>query len=90
MQATVQVTDDVARALHGRAPATHESDELLRQLESMGLTLEPMHAHTGDPELQTFFTVQLPDDGTGEDVMRHLREFAAIEAAYVKPPDDLP
>jgi hypothetical protein len=90
MQATVQVRDDVARALHRRAPATQEAGQLLRQLESMDLTLEPIHPHTDDPVLQTFFTVQVPDDGTADEVIARLRELAAIEAAYVKPPDALP
>ena len=90
MQVTVQVSADVARALHQRGPPTVESEELLRIIETFGLALEPMHRDTDDPNLQSYFTVEVLDHATVQRVMNRLQQLAAVEAAYVTPPHGLP
>jgi len=90
MQVTIQVSADVAIALNQRGPPTAESRRLLRMIEIFGLTLEPMHLDTNDPNLQSYFTVEVPDYAIAQRVMDRLRQSEAVEAAYVKPPDDLP
>lgn len=89
-QVTVQVSADVARALRQQRPATAESESLLSMIETFGLTIEPMHHDTDDPSLQSYFIVEAPDHATAQGVMDRLRQSEAVEAAYVKPPDELP
>jgi hypothetical protein len=89
MQVTVQVSSDVARALHRRGPSTAESGDLLRLIEMVGCALEPMHRDTDDPNLQTYFIVEVPDHATAQRVMNRLEQSKAVKAAYIKPPDEL-
>lgn len=90
MQVTVKVSEGVARALHQRSPPTAESEELLRIIETFGLALEPMHRDTDDPNLQSYFIVEVPGHATAQRVIDRLRQSEAVKAAYVKPPDELP
>jgi len=90
MQVVIQVSADVARALHRQSPPTAESEAFLRVIETFGLTLVPMHPGTDDPNLQSFFTVEVQDQGTAQRLIDRLQQLAGIEAAYVKPPDELP
>lgn len=90
MQVTVQVSTDVARALHQRGPPTAGSEALLRMIESFGFMLEPMHHDTDDPILRNYFIVEVTDYGTAQRVMDRLQHSEAVKAAYIKPPDELP
>ena len=90
MQVTVQVSADVAHALHQRCPPTAESEELLRIIETFRLALEPMHRDTDDPNLQSYFIVEVVDHATAQRVMNSLQQLKAVKTAYVKPPDESP
>lgn len=90
MQVTVQVPPDVARTLHQRGPPTAKSQALLGVIEGFGFTLEPMHLDTDDPKLQSYFLIDVPDHATARRVIDRLKQSEAVEAAYVKPPDELP
>jgi hypothetical protein len=90
MKVIIQVSADVARALRQRSPPIAESEELLRIIETLGLRLEPMHHDADDPNLQTYFTVEVQDQATAQRVIDRLQQLEGIEAAYVKPPDELP
>lgn len=90
MQVTVQVSADVARALHQRDPPTTQSQELSKLIETFGLTLEPMHRDRDDPNLQSYFTVEVLDHATAQRVINRLHQLEAVKAVYVKPPDELP
>jgi hypothetical protein len=90
MKIVVQVSADVARALHQRGPPTADSQELLRIIETFGLALEPVHRDTDDPNLQSYFTVEVLDHATAQRVMNRFQQSEAVKAAYVKPPDELP
>jgi len=90
MQVTVQVSADVAHALHQRGPPTAGSQALLRMIATFGLTLKPLHLDTDDPTLQSYFIVEAPDLATAQRVMDRLGRSKAVLAAYVKPPDELP
>ena len=90
IQVTVQVSADVARILHQRGAPTTESKELLKIAEEFGVVLEPMHPGAEDPLLTPYFMVEVPDSTTAERVIAHLRRSTAVEAVYLKPPDELP
>jgi len=90
IQVIVQVSADVARTLQQRGAPTAESQELLKIAEELGVLLEPVHPGVEDPLLAPYFMAEVPDSTTAEWVITHLRKFKAIEAAYLKPPDELP
>jgi len=90
MQVTVQVSADVARALHHRGSTSAASIELLSIIETFNLALEPMHPDTDDSSLQSFFVVEAQDSTTAQRIIDHLQELEAVEAAYIKPPDEQP
>src|SRR5215510_5737871 len=66
MQVVIQVSPDIARALHQRSPPIGESETLLRTIETFGLKLEPMHPDTNDPDLQSYFRVEVKDQATAQ------------------------
>lgn len=86
----VKVSADVARSLNHLAPPTAESEAVLRMIKTFGLTLEPMHRDTDDPNLQSYFIVEVPDDETAQRLIDQLLQAKGVEAAYIKPPDELP
>jgi hypothetical protein len=90
VQITVQVSDEVASALLQDSPPTARSEALARVLEPFGLTLEPLHPETADPTLRSYFTVAAADPATAQRVIDQLLQSGAVEAAYVKPPDEAP
>lgn len=103
MHITVQVRQSTAPALHrttkptatdrnrsSRERPAGETAELLRAADELGVVLEPMHTDTNDPELQSFFTVEVSDPQAAEHVINRLQQCSAIEAAYLKPMDELP
>jgi hypothetical protein len=91
VQISVQVQPDLAPAVDGRESPTAEVDELRRGLEELGVSLQPVHPGVDDPLLVPFFTVEVPDDEElAARVLAVLEESSAVEAAYVKPPDELP
>jgi hypothetical protein len=90
MEVVVQVSADVADALYRRGPPTSKSEELLRIIETVGLSLEPMHYETDDPTLRRYFIVEVDDQATAQRVIDSLQQSEAVEAVYVKPPDELP
>lgn len=90
IQVTIQVSADVARMLHQRGAPTTESKELFKIAEELGVLLEPLHPGAEDPLLTPYFMVEVPDSTTAEHVIAHLRQSMAVEAVYLKPPDELP
>lgn len=92
---TTVTPTDLRRRRKSAADASSQPDarraaELLRVADELGITLEPMHEGAEEPELQTYFTVEVPDAQTAERIAERLRACAAIEAAYLKPTDELP
>ncbi len=90
MQVVVKVSSDIGRSLHQRSPPTIESAELLRIVEAFGAKLEPMHPSTAELNLMSYFIVEVPDAETAQRIISHLQQSKSIEAAYLKPLDELP
>ncbi len=90
MQATVIVQQDVAQSLQHQRPPSAASNALLRLIEECGAVLEPLHPGTSDPQLASYFLLRTPQPSTGEEVITRLRDLEVVEAAYVKPQDELP
>lgn len=70
---------------HASAPLLQAGDLLVR----WNLQLRPLHAGTRDAGLARWFTVEVPV-GVAPDVLAALRAEAAVDAAFVKPPEEPP
>lgn len=90
MRLTIQVSNELSPSLIQGEPTNLETRELLRLGESLGISFQPVHPGTRDPQLATYFTVEVPDMQVAQDVLARLQEHKAVKAAYVKPPDELP
>ena len=90
MQVVIQVSADEARALHQLGPPTPESEALLKVINTYDLTLQPIHPGTKDPNLQTYFMLEVQDPETAQEIVDRLQQLPGVEAAYIKPPDELP
>ena len=89
LQVIIQVSADEARAFHEGGAPSAKSRALLRNVRKFSLTLEPLHRATDDLTLQSYFVVEVPDWATAQRVMKRLGRLKAVQAAYVKPPDEL-
>ena len=77
MQVTVVLRPDAAQ-------------EVERAAAEMGVELVPTHPGVDDPVLATYFQAEVPDMDTAARVVERLRRCAAVDTAYLKPPDALP
>jgi hypothetical protein len=59
-------------------------------LAEHSLTAQPLHPNTQDPTLASFYSVEVPPHRSVDDLLRQLHALNGVEAAYVKPPDELP
>jgi hypothetical protein len=75
-----------ARALHAGRPHP-PADEVERAARALGLRLEPLHLG-GPDELLPYFVAR--DGDEPERALAALRQCRAVEAAYIKPPDEAP
>lgn len=80
MELVIQVTPELGAELidPGDAPGPG-ARAILDRLERDGFALVPQG---GPPE---FFSVEVPDESTGEAIAADLRAIDGVEAAYVKP-----
>jgi hypothetical protein len=76
-----------ARALHAGRPYP-PADEVERAARALGLRLDPLHPG-GPDELLPYFMARA-DDGELDRALEALRRCRAVEAAYIKPPDEAP
>lgn len=83
----LQLEPAAARALHAGRPYP-PADEVADTASALGLRLEPLHPG-GPPDLMPFFVAH---DGYGNlaGALTALQACAAVEAAYIKPPDEAP
>lgn len=86
MRLTIQVSKEVAQPLARGETANPQVREILRLGEELGLRFQPLHPQTGDPQLARYFTAEVADGPAAQAVADRLREHAAVEAAYLKPP----
>lgn len=90
MQITVHVRGDAPTTRDIRPSPSPVANEVAQAAKELGVELEPMHPGVEDSSLAQFYTVEVPDTATAEKVIKRLRSCAAVEAAYLKPPDALP
>lgn len=90
MKVTVHVRPEADLKVSNEQQATPQAKEIAETAKELGVMLEPMHPNVDDPRLANSFAVEVPDAATAGRVIDRLQNLAAIEAAYVKPSDELP
>ena len=90
MHVVVQVSEEVAGALKGISTPTNKSLELTEVTERFGFSLTPLSPGMNDPLSSTLFDAEVPDRDTAVHLVAELRGCAAVETAYIKPPDEMP
>lgn len=97
MRVMLQLRGDAARELQGqsgRSAGFQEKEpdiqELLKAAAELGVRLEPVHPGETHPLLTPHFLVETPNRETAERVIDKLSGFKTVEAAYLKPDDELP
>ncbi len=90
MEVTIRVREDNAVVLYGQRPSNPAAKELLHMVEELAVVLEPLHPGSNDPHLIPYFRINVPDRAAAERIISRLQRCRAVEAAYVKPPDELP
>ena len=83
MQIVVQLKPALARQVHSARGG-------IAQAVVSGVVLQPIHPGTSDPDLMRFFTVEVLDRASAEQLIARLQQDAEVEAAYIKPPDEMP
>ncbi len=89
MEISVQLRPDLALAFQRADESAPEAEELGRQVEALGVRLEPVHPGETDALLARFFVVQAPDE-EAERIRAELAALSGVEAAYLKPAAELP
>jgi hypothetical protein len=90
MRVTIQLTDEVARALRKQSPVTPAAQQVSRLAHELGIELVPLHHRTDDRDLRRYFTADLPASERADRIVEVLRRDPSVTAAYVKPPEAMP
>ena len=94
MRVNIQLREDAARELQqgGAAgeSASAQTRELLDAASELGVRLEPLHPGQTHPLLVPYFVAEVPDRESAEKVIDRLSRFQIVEAAYLKPDEELP
>jgi hypothetical protein len=85
----VQLQPAVARGLHAAGVATVAA-AVQGIAAQFGTALRPLHPGVEDAALMPFFLAEVPDRATADRLIASLRTHESVEAAYVKPPDEMP
>ena len=84
MRITVQLTSSATKD----ARAAVDSTASRSVLPWLDYQLRPVHPDTDDPDLSSYFTVDVSERDEAEDLARELMEDPAVQAAYIKPDDE--
>jgi hypothetical protein len=95
MRVEIQLDLDTARALHtvskarARGGASSAADAVQQVAQELGVTVAPVHPGQTHELLAPFFFVDVPDRATAERVAERLQQVKGVEAAWVRPTDEL-
>lgn len=92
MQVVIILDRCVAQALRNSRDELYDlrARALLDEVEKFDGSLEPMHPGSSDEQLLKYYIVTVPESVEAEEVRSHIQEMAGVEAAYIKPRDELP
>jgi len=89
MQLVVRVRPELFRT-EPRKHAVSPSRKLADVSQEFGVDIQPIHVGIAIPELASYFGAEVPDLATAEELIVKLKETGIVDAAYVKPADELP
>ena len=93
MEIVVRLRPETARVFQGNTGArnaTGRAAEVATVLRRFGVNLRPQHPSVSDPGLGSYFIVSGALSSQAEQIAEALRGLGEVEAAYVKPPAELP
>jgi hypothetical protein len=97
MYIIIQLREDVASELRNHLGNKNtvqlvdlEVQSLLNLVTKIGVRLEPVHQNTLNPLLVPFFMIAVTDRELSEKIISSLQQFTIVEAAYLKPDEQLP
>jgi hypothetical protein len=90
MHVIIQMQPGAAQAVRQRIPRTAAPEELLQIAEELGVVLTPLHPGTDDTSLAQYLTAEVADPAAAHRLIARLSGNPAIQAAYLKPADELP
>lgn len=94
MRIELQLNVEAASVIRARAHSVggdHSAAErLVTMLTALGLDLQPVHPGTVPLTLAPFFSIEVPDEAAARRVVDRLRAMEGVEAAYLRPDNELP
>jgi hypothetical protein len=90
MEMTIIASPETADALATADRSNRSVAQIVSALEKLGLQIRRQFPRVTDPELKRYFITEVPDAAHAEKAAAVLRNCSGIEAAYWKPPDELP
>ncbi len=90
MNVIIKLQTDAALAIGKKLPPNDKVAEILATAKEAGVELKPLHPGVRDQSLMTYYYVDVPPYSNAEDIASRFRACKAVEAAYIKPPDELP
>jgi hypothetical protein len=86
MRITVQLTIEATKEMRSRGSGGAKRSVL----PWLDAPLNPVHAKTADQALASFFEIEIDDPAEAKRLVRRLQTDPAVDAAYIKPDDELP
>jgi hypothetical protein len=90
MQLIIITSPELAAGLSAGHRSNRAVAQVLDTVKKFRLEIRRQFPAVQDPELMRYYVAEVPDETRGEAVAVALRECSGIEAAYLKPPDELP
>ena len=90
MQLIVQLRPDVAAEIHTQPECSAAAKAVQEAVKGTGRKLIAQHPGTSYATLLTYFQVETADRQSAELLQQRLVACDGVEAAYVKPPDEMP
>ena len=87
MPVIVLLSSDVHSDVGARHLLVERIDQALRE---WNVALRPMLPDTRDAQLSRYYTIDVSDRDTADEIISSLSRFPGIEAAYWKPADEAP
>ena len=89
MIVTLKLFPDCAKAMGSNGDTNAANSELYDVVLRFGVELTPLHPGNDDSELCSYFEINVPDADIGERIAAEIRECPSVDAAYLKPQDEL-
>ncbi len=90
IEVVVRLRTDEAAALRARSPDTPALRAVLEAAAELGVALDPADSAAAGSALAGWFVAYVADPDLAQEVVDRLAQCDAVEAAYIKPPAELP